>query len=220
MSVATTDYLAAIAHLPAGAALRMDDVTWEEYEQLLADLGDGYAVRIFYDQGRMEIVAPTSIHERPKGIINTLLYVLSDELDIDVEGFGSTTFREKLKAKGAEPDECFYVQNASAVIGKEEEIDLRYDPPPDIVVEVDRTSASLNKFNIYSALGVPEIWRIKGGSLEIHLLAENNYEQSPTSRAFPSLSAQTLMEFMTKGLVEGERKTARAFRDWVREHYR
>jgi Uma2 family endonuclease len=220
MSVATTDYLAAIEHLPAGATLRMDDVTWEEYEQLLADLGDGYAARIFYDQGKMEIVAPTSIHERPKSIITRLVTVLSDELDIDVEGCGSTTFREKLKAKGAEPDDCFYVQNASSVIGKEEEIDLRYDPPPDIVVEVDRTSASLNKFNIYSALGVPEIWRIKGRSLAIYLRGENGYEQSATSRAFPLLSAQTLSEFMAKGLVEGERKTARAFRDWVREHYR
>src|SRR6185503_17637394 len=205
MSVATTDYLAAIAHLPAGAALRMDDVTWEEYEQLLADLGDGYAVRIFYDQGKMEIVASTSIREKSKSIINTLAHVLSDELDIDVEGCGSTTFRERLKAKGAEPDECFYVQNASAIIGKEDEIDLRYDPPPDIVVEVDRTSASLNKFNIYSALGVPEIWRIKGRSLAIYLLGENGYEQSATSRAFPLLSAQTLSEFMAKGLVEGER---------------
>ena len=86
MSVATTDYLAAIAHLPAGAALRMDDVTWEEYEQLLADLGDGYAVRIFYDQGRMEIVAPTSIHERPKSIIHRLVIVLSDELEIAGHG--------------------------------------------------------------------------------------------------------------------------------------
>lgn len=220
MSVATTDYLAAIAHLPAGAALRMDDVTWEEYEQLLADLGESYAVRIFYDQGRMEIVAPTSIHERPKGIVNSLVRVLRDELDIDVESFGSTTFREKIKAKGAEPDECFYVQNASFVIGKEEEIDLRTDPPPDIVLEVDRTSASLNKFHIYSALGVPEIWRVKGHSLQIHLLAENDYEQSPTSRAFPFLSAQTLSEFLAKGFVEGERKTSRAFRDWVREHHR
>ncbi|MGA9772108.1 MAG: Uma2 family endonuclease [Blastocatellia bacterium] len=219
MSVATTDYLAAIAHLPAGAALRIDEVTWEEYEQLLADLGEAYAVRIFYDQGRMEIVAPNSIHEKPKSIIHRLVIALSDELDIDIEGFGSTTFREKLKAKGAEPDECFYVQNASSVIGKEEEIDLRYDPPPDIVVEVDRTSASLNKFNIYSALGVPEIWRIKGRSLQIYILSENNYEQSLTSRAFPFLSAETLSEFLAKGFIEGERKIARAFRDWVRKHH-
>jgi len=56
MSVATTDYLAAIAHLPAGAVLRIDDVSWEEYENLLADLGEGYAVRIFYDNGRMEVM--------------------------------------------------------------------------------------------------------------------------------------------------------------------
>lgn len=220
MSVATTDYLAAIEHLPAGAALRMDDVTWEEYEQLLADLGDGYSARIFYDQGRMEILAPTSTHGRPINIIGTLVRVLSDELDINVEGFGSTTFREKLTAKGAEPDDCFYVQNAQSVIGKKEDIDLRYDPPPDIVVEVDLTSASLNKFNIYSALGVPEIWRIKGDSLQIYLLVENNYEQSPASRAFTFLSARTLSQYMAKGVVEGERKVARAFRDWVREHNR
>ncbi|HKS42972.1 MAG TPA: Uma2 family endonuclease, partial [Blastocatellia bacterium] len=75
-------------------------------------------------------------------------------------------------------------------------------------------------FNIYSAMGVPEIWRVKGRSLEIYLLVENNYEQSPTSRAFPLLSAQTLSEFLAKGFVESERKTARAFRDWVRKHYR
>ena len=63
MSVATTDYLAAIAHLPAGAVLRIDEVSWAEYENLLADLGEGYSVRIFYDQGRLEVMAPASAHE-------------------------------------------------------------------------------------------------------------------------------------------------------------
>ncbi len=69
MSVATTDYLAAIEHLPAGAVLRIDDVPWEEYENLLADLGDGYAVRIFYDNRRMEVMAPASTNEKPKSVI-------------------------------------------------------------------------------------------------------------------------------------------------------
>src|SRR3989454_12559080 len=80
MSVATTDYLAAIAHLPAGAVLRIDDVSWEDYETLLADLGEGYAVRIFYDNGRMEVMAPASTHEKPKSVIHTLVTALRDKL--------------------------------------------------------------------------------------------------------------------------------------------
>src|SRR5437870_5425776 len=104
MSVATTDYTDAIAHLPAGAALNVADVPWEEYEHLLADLGPGYSVRIFYDNGRMEIMAPTSTHEHPKMLIDRFVNVISDELDIDVESFGSTTYRSQWKAKGAEPD--------------------------------------------------------------------------------------------------------------------
>lgn len=218
MSVATTDYLAAIEHLPRGASLRVDDVSWEEYEQLLADLGDSYTARIFYDEGRMEIMAPTAMHEKPKGVIHRLMIVLSDELDIDVESFGSTTFRLKLKAKGAEPDDSFYIQNAPLVIGKEEEMDLRYDPPPDLVVEIDRTSASLNKFAIYAVLGVPEIWRIRQQIVRIHLLKADRYEESATSGAFPFLSTDTLSEFLALGLTEGARKTARAFRTWLRQH--
>jgi len=99
MSVTPTDYLAAIEHLPAGAVLCIDDVPWEEYENLLADLGESYAVRIFYDRGRMEIMAPGSDHERPKSAINRLITALSDELDIDVESLGSSCVEhEKRKA--------------------------------------------------------------------------------------------------------------------------
>lgn len=217
MPVATTDYLAAIAHLPAGAALRVDDVSWDEYEQLLADLGEGYAVHIFYDHGRMEIMAPASTHEKPKSVLHTLVGVLRDELDIDIESLGSTTLKKELKARGAEPDDCFYVQNAPLVIGKED-FDFQHDPPPDIVVEIDRTNASLDKFPIYAGLGVPEIWRLAHRQVRIYLLAEDAYAASPASRAFPFLTAQTLSAFLEQGLAQGERKVARAFRAWVREH--
>jgi Uma2 family endonuclease len=218
MPVATANYLAAIAHLPAGDSLRRDDVPWEEYEQLLADLGEGYAVRIFYDQGRMEIMSPDSIREKHKSLIHRLVSALSDELDIDVESFGSTTFRKK-KSKGAEPDECFYVQNAGLVIGKKGHLDLKRDPPPDIALEIDRKSPSLDKFPVYAALGVPEIWRLSKGHAQIHLLVEDRYEPSSASRAFPFLTADALSRFLTQGIKEGERKATRAFRAWVREHH-
>lgn len=219
MPATTTDYLAAIAHLPAGASLRIDDVSWDEYEQVLADLGEGYTVRIFYDRGRMEVMAPASAHEKPKSVIHRLVTALSDELDIDVESLGSTTLKAEMKAKGAEPDDSFYIQNAPLVIGRDD-LDLSRDPPPDLVVEINRTSASLNKLAIYADLGVPEIWRIVRRGVEIYCLDEGHYKLSPAGRAFPFLSAQALSEFLAQGLTEGERKAARALRAWVREHGR
>ncbi|HEV8486929.1 MAG TPA: Uma2 family endonuclease [Blastocatellia bacterium] len=217
MSAATTDYLAAIEHMPSGAVLRVDDVPWEEYEQLLADLGEGRAVRIFYDRGRMEIMAPASVHERPKSVMHTLITALRDELDIDIESLGSTTLRAEMKAKGAEPDDCFYIQNAALVIGKTD-LNLEHDPPPDLVIEIDRTSASLNKFPIYAGLGVTEIWRVAKGQIRMFLLTGESYEEHDTSGAFSFLSAQIVSEYLARGIAEGERKVAIAFRSWVREH--
>ena len=34
MAVATPDYVEVITHLPAGGVLRVDGVSWREYEQL------------------------------------------------------------------------------------------------------------------------------------------------------------------------------------------
>ncbi len=210
-------YLEAIPHLPRGTVLSADDVPWEEYEQLLEDLGPSYSVRIFYYQGRMNIMAPTRAHEKPTKVVFTLIGVLRDELDIDIESLGSTTLKKQMVEAGAEPDDSFYVQSASLIIGKDD-LDLQRDPPPDIVVESDRTSSSLNKFPIYAALGVPEIWRISKRQVVIWLLSDNSYQPSPMSRAFPFLPAEKLNEFLAKGLAEGERKAARAFREWVQEN--
>jgi Uma2 family endonuclease len=219
MSVAPADYLAAIEHLPAGAVLRFDNVSWEDYQNLLADLGEGYAVRIFYDNGRMEVMAPASTHEKTKSAINRLITALGDELDIDVESLGSTTLKAEIKAKGAEPDDCFYVQNAILIIGRND-LELPHDPPPDIVVEVDRTSTSLIKFGIYPALEVPEIWRVSGRLVEFYVLSDNGYDSAPVSRAFPFLTARTLSDFLQRVLTEGGRKAARDFREWVRKHHK
>jgi Uma2 family endonuclease len=218
MSVAPADYLAAIEHLPAGAVLCFEDVPWEDYENLLADLGEGYAVRIFYDNGRMEVMAPASTHEKSKSAINRLVTALGDELDIDIESLGSTTLKAEIQAKGAEPDDCFYVQSALLIIGKDN-LDLSHDPPPDVVVEIDRTSSSLNKFVIYASLHIPEVWRVARGRIEFFVLVENSYLNVAVSRAFPFLPARVLSEFLQRVIADGGRKAAREFRQWVREHH-
>ena len=231
MPVAATDYLDAIAHLPSGAVLRFDDVPWEEYEQLLADLGEGYAVRIFYDNGRMEIKAPSIPHEGAKNVIHDFVVVLRDELDVDIESEGSATYRSQWKAKGAEPDDSFFVQNASAVIGRHEQYDIERDPPPDIVVETELTSASLDKFPIYAALGVPEIWRARKKVVRFYVLSGASYVEVPNSRAFPFLDSVTLSKFLAQGTCRrlakgcagisrmGERTSSRSLKPLLHSRY-
>ncbi|MBS1809135.1 MAG: Uma2 family endonuclease [Acidobacteria bacterium] len=218
MPIATaTDYLEAIAHIPLGASLRVDGVAWEDYEQLMYDLRESSVVRVFYNQGRMEIMSPLPAHEKPVKVLGRLINAISDELDIDIESLGTSTLKDEMTNKGAEPDDSFYVQNAAAVIGKED-LNLQHDPPPDIVIESDLTSSSLDRFAIYAGLGVPEIWRIFNRQIEIWLLTERNYEESPTSRAFPFVTMEALNEFLMIGLTEGERKAAQTFRDWIKSH--
>ena len=216
-AAAAPEFVGAISHLPPGATVRMDNVSWDAYEGLLADLGESSHVRVFYDRGRMEIMSPVSMHERPKNVINRLISALSDELDIDIESLGSTTYKEEMKAKGAEPDDSFYIQNAPAVMGKDENVDLAFDPPPDLVVEIDRSSSSLDKFPIYAGLGVPELWRVHHRQIRIWVLTGEAYEEAIHSRAFPFLTADVVSRFLEQGITESSRKAAQAFRQWIRQ---
>lgn len=208
------DFLAVVNQLPPGTSFRADNVSWETYERLLADLRPSTGVRVFYDQGRMEAVSPTSSHEKPVKIIHRLIIAISDHLDIDIESLGSTTLRLQINAKGAEPDDSFYVQHAAQVIGKAD-LKLPDDPPPDLIVESDLTSSSLDRFAIYAALGVPEIWRVANWHVRIWLLNDGAYQEAEASGAFPFLARQTLKEFLVRGLNEGERKMAQAMRGWL-----
>ena len=218
MSVAIANSLIEVVpHLRSGAMYREDGVTWEEYEELLAELGSSNSVRVFYDQGRMEIMSPLPAHEIPVKILAHLIIILCDELDIDIGSLGSSTLKLKKKNKGAEPDDSFYIQNAAAVIGRMD-LDLQYDPPPDLVIESDLTSSSLDRFAIYAALGVPEIWRVFNRRVEIWTLADNTFTEVNNSLAFSFLTVDALNQFLALGLSEGERKASRALRDWVREN--
>jgi Uma2 family endonuclease len=216
MSTETLDYLDAIAHLPQGATLVAHHVGWEDYERLLTALRDVAGLRVSYDEGRLEIMAPLAEHEAFADTIAFLARVLTSELGWKLEARGRATLKRQSKLKGAEPDECFYVQNAAAIIGKR--LDLSVDPPPDIVVEIDLSNESLAKFPIYAALGVPEIWRYDGRVMEIFHLARDRYATSPSSLAFPFLSGPVMADFLEQSKRLGQDEALDAFRLWVQSH--
>jgi Uma2 family endonuclease len=205
----------AIAHLPAGATLRLPSVSWEEYEELLSLLGNRPGTRVSYDAGKLKIMSPLPEREEYKETILSLVQVFSDESGITLETRGSATYRQKRLAKGVEPDTSFYVQNAARIIGQRT-IDLEVDPPPDVVVEIDTTNESLSKFKIYAAFGVPEIWRYDGERVYIYQLADQAYTEVAASLSFPALTALALTEFIEQSKTQGQTAASFAFRQWWR----
>ena len=193
----------------------LSGICWETYERLLADMEDSRAARFAYDQGILEIIAPSYEHESVKGHLALLVNVLAEEFNIDLEGAGSTTFRRKDLTKGFEPDECFYIQHAELVRGKKQ-IDLAEDPPPDLVIEIDITSPSLSKFPIFAALGIPEVWRYDGTQVLIFTLVGNAYVERLDSVALPKVTSTTLSELLGTSQQLKRTEWLRQIRTWAR----
>ena len=201
-----------------GQRVLLRNVTWDEFEQILSQSGEHRATRLAYYQGTLEIMVPLPEHENTNRFIETLINALVEELDLNIKKFGSTTFKRANVESGAEPDSCYYIQNEPFVRSRQH-IDLETDPPPDLVLEIDVTSSSTNKRQIYAALGVPEFWRYRKNKLQVLVLDrdESIYVESFSSPTFPILDLNAIPHFLAQSLVDGEVAAVKAFRYWVRD---
>src|SRR5688572_5526405 len=108
MNTLTTDCIEIIERLPAGALLRLSDVDWDEYEHLLSQMEMFPGHRLSYDRGRLDIMSPKRDHEAYKFFLASIVQLLAEEEQIDIEPSGTATLRRKKLEVGAEPDESFY----------------------------------------------------------------------------------------------------------------
>jgi Uma2 family endonuclease len=202
---------------PRSQRLVLHGVLWNTYRRLLRAFDEDRHVRITYDRGSLEIMTLSPLHERLKHLLGLLIMTLAVEVGTEILGFGSMTFKRRRKKRGLEPDECYYIQNEARMRGKDA-IDLRSDPPPDLVVEVEVARSALNRLDIYAALGAPEVWRFDGEQLQVHLLGEAGaYAPSERSKAFPFLRPAELVRFVEQRKTLGEVALLKAFREWVAE---
>jgi Uma2 family endonuclease len=211
----TREILDATEHLPDGATLVVHQVEWDAYERLLEDLAGRPHLRVSYDCGRLEVVSPSSRHERHARLFDGLVREFATAQKYTVEMLGQTTWKRRAVAKGVEPDCCYYIQNAERVIGKED-LDPESDPPPDIAVEIDITNTSQAKLSIYAALLVPEIWRYDGKTVRIYELAAGKYVQVSESRLLPGLTGTLLGESVERSRNQGQTKALAEFRRKIR----
>jgi len=201
----------------ANETMVLEGVGWSEYTAFLRAFAERPGYRLTYDQGTLEIMSPLLEHDDPGRFLGQLVWALTDELGLPIRAGGSTTMRRKLKKKGVESDECFWIENAYRMPGRRR-LDLRRDPPPDLAIEVEVTKSCLNRLGIYAALRVPEIWRLKGDVLEFLVLQDNGkYRKAARSRSFPQVAPADLMPFVLRArLALDLNQVLRDFRKWVR----
>ncbi|MFL6214780.1 MAG: Uma2 family endonuclease [Blastocatellia bacterium] len=193
------------------------DVSWATYEHLLADHLDSSSPRFTYDGGTLEIMSPSMEHEEANRGIAAMVEAIADQWRIDLMNLGSTTFKRVDFKKGFEPDTCFYFENAKRIRGKRK-VDLYSDPPPDLVIEIDITSDSIDKLPIYAALGIPEVWRYIGNRLVMLTLAGNNYAEAEQSIALPGLTGQVIVRFIEALSTMERAEWVERIREWARSH--
>ena len=214
MSTQITNYYEIVSQLPEDASVTFRDVSWDEYEGLLEQVGEAPGLRITYDNGSLHAMTISAEHEKYAFFINSIIAGVRLRLRLNILAFGSATMRKRRRFKGHEPDACFYVQTA-ALIGNKIQLDFETDPPPDIVVEIDVHHDSRSSFPAYAALGVPEIWRYDGQAMTIYHLSEKGHGQQyvagDTSAALPMLTATLLTELIERMRKEGELSALLAF---------
>lgn len=180
--------------------LVLEGVSWQQYETMLAALGDDFPnLRLSYLEGILEIMTTSPEHEELKKVIGMLLEAYFQETRTRFHALGSATFRKAMKLRGLEPDECY-------CLGQKKEI-------PDLAIEILITSGIVNKLDIYQGLGVTEVWQWQDGQFLIHHLRPTGYEQITHSELLPNLDPQQLASYVNP---TDQFDAVMAFRDKIR----
>lgn len=196
--------------------IKLKDISWQTYKELMAQLGDDRVWRIAYSQGVLEIRMPLQEHEQPKIVISFLVNALADELELEVMELGALKLERDDLTRAVEPDTCFYIQNELVVRGVRN-IHLPDNPPPDLVVESDHRHSSINKFSLYASLGIPELWRYRKKNLEVYQLIDGKYDRVQQSLALPIFPIAAVPAYIEQSFEIGQRATVRLFREQIRE---
>ncbi len=203
---------AALSSVPNRIVL--DNISWKTFQSLAIDWEARPGRKLAYDNGILEIMAPSGKYEGSKEVLGRLVETATREMGLEVLSLGQTTWKREDLLKGAEADKCLYIQNEKVVRGRDD-IDLSVDPPPDLVIEIDITSSSIDKLKIYAALGVPEVWRYDGECLEIQSLEGGEYVPRQKSTALPILTVADIENVLETRKTVGQNALFREVEVWL-----
>lgn len=192
------------------------NVPWDHYEQF-CELLEEHNVRLTYQQGTLEIMAPSMNHEFYGYSSGRAIDTLAEEMGIAILPGRAVTLKSRAVERGIESDNCYWVATEESVRGKET-IDLDVDPPPDLFVEIEITHSFLDRLEIAAKLGIPEVWRIDGDELKVLILQpDGTYSESEWSRSFPDFPVKEIVPFLKRSTDVDYLTQMRRFREWVRK---
>ncbi|MBF2049658.1 MAG: Uma2 family endonuclease [Leptolyngbya sp. IPPAS B-1204] len=207
--------------LPIEQRIVLSDVSWQQFEKLLVELGPERQARLTYLRGKLEMMTPIDVHERCSKLIDSLILVLVDEMAVPLTSLMPVTLKQVEIGCATEPDACYYLEERP----RRTELDLTQDLPPDLLVEVALTRSQIEKLPIYASMGIPEVWRyvttagddMLKGKLSIYQLQDDDYVEQSRSMAFPFLPAARILEFMEQSDSMSLAAALRLLRAWVQE---
>jgi Uma2 family endonuclease len=196
--------------------LILRDIAWDDYRTISRAL-TGRHVRLTYDRGTLELMTISHLHGNYSRLLGRMVGVLTEELGLPLHSIGDMTCDREDLERGTEPDEGFYITNEPLIRSKRE-IDLKVDPPPDLVLEIDVSRSSLRRLDIYAAMRVPEVWRFDGLKVRSYQLGKDGrYAETDRSQYFPALPLDQLVRFLELKNEMDENSLIKMFRQWVRE---
>ena len=191
-------------------------VSWEDYLELCEAIVGEINYKISYNRGILKIMVQGFRHDNKSRFLNNLITMTCLALRMKMIPAGSMTLISKKVRKGADPDESYYIQNYGKASFKKELFDDETDTPPDLVIEVDETHKSDDKFEIYAAFGIKEFWLYDDELLRIFELSERGeYLLRANSIALPILTAQILTEFLNRSQKEDQFDVLLDFENWL-----
>ena len=175
--------------------------SWNDYEQMVGPEYDG--LRISYLNGEIQIVSPGRNHERLVEAISSVIVTYCLKHNIRYFPFGSTRLIAD-EAAGKEPDKAFAFHTDKK--------------KPDLAVEVNVTSGSINDLAKYRYLAVKEVWIWERGKVTIYLLDDKGYQAILQSHHLPGIDSDRLGEFAARGIEESPLDLVREFFGWPPMH--
>ncbi len=193
-------------------------IGWKGYLTLLRLRGERRSMpRMIYLDGTVWLMSPQIRHERLKERLGLFVMEVVVGLDIPCIPAGSTTFRRRVKRGGVEGDQTYYLTNEERIRGKNK-LHLKIDPPPDLAIEAVDSHDADAVVEVYRRFKVAEVWVCDESELVIRILQPNGrYAKSPTSLAFPFLTAAEVYDSMRRPQDVSETEWVKELREWVKQ---
>ncbi len=173
--------------------------SWSEFETIESAVGDSRSLRITYLDGCIEFMTLGEEHEMLKTIIGFLIELYLCEKGINFIPVGSATRRSEQKGASFEPDESYYIgeKRGRAILNPEGE----KKENPDLAIEVNITSGSIDKLKKYQRFNITEVWFWEDNNLSLYRLGDDGYTKIIRSELLPDLDIDLLVRCILKPSV-------------------